>query len=545
MRVERNLARVSEPSVALGLADWRFLLPGPHAEPYDHLVLLGAAPGLAQRLIDLAVADNVTHALPRDPTADAVVVLNGERVPLPAIGQCLRPGGVLYLEVDRHAAGGWAAGPRQVCRALRNAGLTPLQTYAVWPGFGQRRTYLPLEVPAAFHWYVSTRRAAHTARSTVLEAAVKALLAVNGGRAATWVPSFAIVAVAGAVQCTRPALLLDSSVSAVLGPGDYQMVLLTHGGDRAVVMPFRSRDRWPAAVLKIPRLPSFNDRTANEQQVLSSMAQSLDARLRESVPRPLGLFPYGNVSVAVESFRPGTPLVRRTRQWGRTLQGKVSDLHAAASWIGNFHCQTEISRGPWSAADTERWIERPTEAYRQAFGATESEKSLFARARTYAGSLAGAPFPVVWQHRDFKPNHVFRSGRMMTVIDWEGARPGPPLCDLLHFLVHWHGSIRGSSGFSSVSRLFFESDGPDAVSRAVSDAVREYMRVLRIDGGFFPLLLLYTCVELVLRRAEQQQLQEEAGEHPRGGNQNFELIAVLARHVDELFLDDRFHAYAR
>jgi aminoglycoside phosphotransferase (APT) family kinase protein len=301
----------------------------------------------------------------------------------------------------------------------------------------------------------------------------------------------------------------------------------------------------PVAIVKVPRLPVFNGRTANEQQVLSWLARTLDTRLRDTVPEPLGLVAYRGLDVAIEYFRPGTPIWRSIRQWRRSLDSKVSDLRAAACWLADFHRQTEISRSPWGVDEATRWVNAPLEAYQHAFGVTAAEQALFARARSYAATLGGTPFPIVWQHRDFKPNHVLRTGRSVAVIDWEGGRAGPALCDLIHFVVHWHAGVRGVSGFSGLSALFFDVHPADDLSRAVNDVIDVYSRALGIDDRVFPVLLLYTCVELVLRRAEQQRLQGQATEDRRAANRNFELVDVLARHADELFTNARVRPCAR
>jgi aminoglycoside phosphotransferase (APT) family kinase protein len=296
-------------------------------------------------------------------------------------------------------------------------------------------------------------------------------------------------------------------------------------------------DRWPAAVLKVPRASAFDDRTLNEHRTLSMLERVLGTDLRQSVPRPLALFERGGISVAVERFVPGRSMSRSLRQRGRPLDEKLSYLRDSARWLSECHRRLEIDRAPWGEDAFTRWVDAPAREYETCVPVSEAERRLFAATRTCARSLYGLPFPLVWQHRDFKPAHVLLDGTSIRVIDWEGARPGPPLCDLLHFLVHWHGAVRGIPAFPGLARLFFASGQGDRISRAAHQAVKDYMQAVGLDARFLPVLLVYTCVELVVRRAVQQRLQGETHDTLRTDS-NLQLMTVLSRNVDELFSRD-------
>jgi aminoglycoside phosphotransferase (APT) family kinase protein len=315
--------------------------------------------------------------------------------------------------------------------------------------------------------------------------------------------------------------------------------MLTHGGDRVVILPFAGDGARPAAVLKVPRLPGFNGRTENEHETLRTLRSRLDPLLRDSVPRPLGTLRHGEITVGIESYAPGELLFRSMERWGTSRQQRLDDLTLAGAWLAEFHFQSQVSRTPWGEAEVSQWVEGPFDAYRRAFGSTEQERRLFADAREYAGSLDGTPLPIVLQHRDFTVWNIARSGRALAVFDWEGCRPGPALCDLLHFVTHWYEAVHHAHHEAarqhSFRRLFFEPDRRETFSEAAHRAVAQYMQRLDIGRRLLPLLLVYTWVELALRRFDQQRLQEETASAPREGNRYLGIVAILADGRQRLF----------
>jgi aminoglycoside phosphotransferase (APT) family kinase protein len=103
-------------------------------------------------------------------------------------------------------------------------------------------------------------------------------------------------------------------------------------------------------------------------------------------------------------------------------------------------------------------------------------------------------FPIVWQHRDFTPWNVLRnSGGHLSVLDWEGARPGPALFDLLHFVSHW--DEMEADAVTPEERLRAFVRGAPASRREIA----RYCERLGIDPRFVPLLMVYTRVEIALR----------------------------------------------
>ena len=530
----------STPACApLRAVDWRFLLPHPPDGRFRHLVLLGDMPGLADRILEVGLARQVSDIIPEGRSVDAVVVHHRAHPMLAQIARCLVPGGMLYYEVDRRWLGPSASTPSRIRRSLRKVGLSPTALYAVMPDFSEHRMYLPLDIPGALRWYTDTLYNSFTPWHHLLLAGLRGVTGLDGRRFAFFAPRLAFTAVAGRDQPRAASILEHEHLPAELQGRVLRPLLLTHGGDRVVMLPFGSSSTEPAAVLKVPRLPGFNGRTEHEQATLTDLRTRLDAALRRSIPRSLGVFRSGAISVGVESYAPGELLFRSTENWGRPRQERHDDLRRASRWLEEFHLQTLIGRPLWGSSEISQWVEKPFVAYERAFGLLDSEERLFEQTRKCASRLTGTPLPLVLQHRDFTVWNITRSGDALTVLDWEGSRPGPALCDLLHFVTHWYEAVRHAHDEPgrqrSFRKLFFDPPPGDASRQTVHEVLAEYMKRLHVDNGFFPLLMVYTWVELALRRSEQQLLQEEVQPDPRDGNRSLAFVAMLARHAQQLF----------
>jgi SAM-dependent methyltransferase len=533
----------------LRFADWRFLLPHPPDGQFQRLVLLGGPVGLAERVIEVGLARHVSHTIPLERSADAVIVLHGARAALREIARCLLPSGVLYCEIDRRSLGFLASTPDRIRRSIRKVGLFPTAMYAVVPDFSDHRMYLPLDIPGALRWYVTTLYNAFSPWQYLLKAGLGVVTGLDGRRFAPFAPRLAVTAVAGQARPSAPSVLEHPALPPELQGLGLRPLLLTYGGDRVVMLPFAAGSIQPAAVLKVPKLPGFNGRTENEQATLRHLWSRLDPTMRRSIPRSLGTLRCGEVTVGIESYAPGQLLFRSSERWGASRQERLNDLRLAAAWLGEFHLQAQVCRPSWGASESSQWVEGPFDAYRRAFGITGSEERLFAEAREYAISLTGTPLPIVLQHRDFTVWNIARFGRQLGVLDWEGSRPGPALCDLLHFVTHWYEIVRHAHHEAARQRCFrrllFEPDQGDPFCEAVHHVLARYMERLDMNRRFFPLLLVYTWVELALRRSDQQRLQEETYPDPRDGNRNFAFLAILAEHVEQLFAEDALAEWPR
>lgn len=474
--------------------DWRLLLPWPGGEPFSSLVLLGAPPGLAEGLRETGVALQV-EADGAGP-APAVAVLSGAPAALAQGVQALAPGGVLYGETGDLAAA------RQ---ALGEQGLEVLGTWAVWPGFEKPQVYIPLEAPRAVRWFGRTLYPAWTVRKRLLRGSLPLLERAPDRGARFLMRSFAFTAVRPPANGGVPVLLDHPALPRGLREGAVPL-LVTHGRERTVLMPFPRDGHSPWGVLKVPRRPTLNGKTVAEQEALTGLRQRLDPAVRSALPIPGGLLGWNGAAVGIESYLPGVSMVGPGLPWRRPSFRQVGDLRLAAAWLTEVHRETEEERIAWGPEAMARWIEPVFEAVRR-LGASEREERLFAAAGRRAEALEGVPLPMVWQHRDFTPWNLLRASGQgkgdLRVLDWEGARPGLPLCDLLHFVTHWHELARSAFDARHRLRAFRElwtgRPGSGPAAAAALDAVALYCSRLRIDLGFLPLLLVVTWAELTAR----------------------------------------------
>jgi hypothetical protein len=449
------------------MSDWRLLLPGGGAEPRTRL--------------------------------------RGDRTPLADAADAaaaVAPGGTLYAEVED---------PERAVQELRAAGLTVTGTYAVWPDFANPRAYIPLGPPRALRWFAANLYPAWTLRKRLLRAS----LSFSGGSpdrgAGRLTRCFAVIAeraVRG--DSGRPAAVFDHpALPAALRRASPLLVI--HGQERAVVLPFLPGAAAPCAAFKVPREPGFNGKNLAEQEALTAVRARIDPALRAALPAPGGLLGWDGVAVGIESAVSGRPFVIPGTPWRRPTRRQLTDLRLAASWLTELHRQTELKRAAWDDGD----IAAVARLFEQV--GTPGADRLFGAALRRAESLRGVPLPRVWQHRDFTPWNLLRApGRTqdIRVLDWEGARPGLPVCDLVHFLTHWHELTRRAFDEGTRRRAFEElwtgryGSGP-AVGAAL-DAAARYLTRLKIDLKFLPLLLTVTWAELAARPGGSGRIYLEA-----------------------------------
>jgi aminoglycoside phosphotransferase (APT) family kinase protein len=200
-------------------------------------------------------------------------------------------------------------------------------------------------------------------------------------------------------------------------------------------------------------------------------------------------------------------------------RGGESDLRLAAEWLTRFHLQTILGREPWNGSR----LADAFAAWGDRIGTTMAEAALFDRALARSRELDGVPFPIVWQHRDFTPWNLLRNGKgRLSVLDWEGAQPGPALCDLLHFVSHWDELAAGAVAPEERLRAF--SMGAAASRREVT----RYCERLGIDLRFIPLMLVFTRIEIALRDPERTI--------------DARYVAALADRAGDLFPVEPLHA---
>jgi aminoglycoside phosphotransferase (APT) family kinase protein len=473
----------------------------------------------------------VATALPAGGTVDAVAVLAGADPPAARVAAALAPGGVVYWENDRRRPGCRRRTPARVAAALAAAGLAPAGRFAVRPGLARPELYLPVDEPGPFRWYASSVYVAARPVQRLGEAAVRAVTGLDGRRLAAIAPFHAVVAVHG----ERPGPAVAERAAGATGP----VALVNHGGNRVVLFAFEGAA--PATVVKVPEQPAFAARTVREQEVMREVRAALGPAA-DAVPEPAGLADVGlGVPAAVEAGAPGRTMARSSGRWGRPLARRVEDLTAAAAWLERLHVDARVADGRWDAHARRTWLDGPVARFAERFGTTAAEDRLFAATAARAAALDGAPLPVVWQHGDYTVWNLVRDRDRLRVLDWEGARPGLPLCDLDRFATHWHELATGArterDRQAALAALFLD---PDAGARAPAtaaarDALDRHRRAVGVPAGLAPVLLVAAWVELCVRRSDQQRDGGAAPAGARAGNPNLPYLATLAGGCGRLF----------
>lgn len=519
-------------------SDWRFLLPRAEGRAFEHLLLFGGSPELAASLLDLRVANRVSCEVRRGERADAVIVLAGAAESLETAAPCVSDNGVLYCEIDRRTPRQFGVTPANALRRARRHGLTPTAAYWVKPGFPERQMYLPLDAQCAFQWYLDTLFRSTTRPRRALRAGLRALARDRAGLA-RFAPCFAITAVRGSARF--PAVLERAYHEGIWNGNATQPVLLAHGAaewSRVALLLFDTNARCPKAVLKLPRRSLFNPQIEWEHKILRQLGFGLPDAMRESLPVS-ALFRWNDLAVSVETCVTGATLSSRT---GAADNDALEDLHLTASWLASFHRQTTIETVPARAWLNRHLINGICADYAATFGLTGAERQLFATLSSCLERADLGMMPIVWQHMDFGPWNVYRDSNRLSVIDWEMARRGPALADLLYFATHWGSAVAKSAGdadgLDHFASLFCAPSSPNAFVRAIRREIAEYMRGLDVGTSLFAFLLFYTFLEQALDRAGRFKTLECANGASRAGNRYVGYLGVLAQHANALFTEE-------
>jgi hypothetical protein len=529
--------------------DWRFLLPNSQTGTFRHLLLFGGPKGLANRIEEANLAEQVSCEIYAGCRADAAIILHDSRVEMEQAAACLEQGGVLYQEIARDSLSALRMTPNHLRRRLNHAGLTLTGLYWAAPNFEQSRRYIPLDVPGAVHWYFSSLFVAGTPIHQLIRTLFRLVVGKNSQRLGWFVPCLSVTAVAGSTSTHPPSVLNHPHVANALRKDNLRPMILTSGQDdasRLIMLPFASQhSQHPQAVIKIATDPKFNVETEVEQTVLQEVRARLDTKMRQSVPEPLGSFHYHNLAVGVESCAPGSSVWVSSGGWGASSQTKIADAELSTKWLIEFHRQTEIERLSWDHRAIERWIDAPLAAYAQLREMSEAEQRLFISLRVHANTLLGAELPLVWQHNDFAPWNLYRAGEQLTVLDWEfnrnwdTTRAGPALCDLLYFATYWnnivHHHYTEEAELRGMYGLFLEFAPRSRYIYVARRAIAQYMAALRIDWRFLPLLLAYTWTERVVYSHARLQKLERPPSTSRAADKFAKYIGLLATHAQELF----------
>ncbi len=529
------------PSILRSL-DWRFLLPSPPSGTYDHLLLLGGSPGLADAARAAPIADRVSVRLGDGLAFDAVAVLAGARVRLGDLRRHLRPGAAVYLEIDRRRRPWRGVLPPTLRRRVASAGLRPLGVYWAKPGFHRCQMYLPLECPAALNWYVAGQLSAQSAKRHLLRVGLAAL-ARRGSWTMGWVaPTLAVTAIVEG-SGTPPISVFGLSDLPVPLRGRQLWAVLLTGGEgswsRLSFVVFSAGGRVPLAVVKVLRLEALRPWAEREQKVLGQLRDRLDPQLARSLPAPLACRSWGGLTVTVEGYARGRMLAGTIGAWGRSPAEDEATLRHAVGWLARFDLATAQKPLAWDAnraAEFGRLLDR----YAATLGPMPAESRLLATARDQAQSVLGLRLPTAWQHADFGPWNVLQDGSDLAVVDWESARLGPVGIDLFYFVTHWLHAARRSrrdsaTELADVLELLVKPKGSDRRITAARDAVQWFFAELGIDRRLAGLLILWAFTEQALDRVERLRAVGDPSPESRLGNRYARYVTALAGEPARLF----------
>ncbi|MEO5842926.1 MAG: glycosyltransferase [Acidimicrobiales bacterium] len=526
------------PSDLVRRLSWRFLLPLPPSGGFERLVVLGAKDALRASATFLGVAHSVDTMLDSSRPADVVAVLaDSGGSDVKEVVASLRPGGVLYWEVDRRRAGQRLRTPRRLAAELHALGLTTVATYALRPDPERSELHLPVDHAGGIEWYLSSAYNAVSARQRLAEAATRLAARLDHRLLATFAPFHATIAVWTPLAAQQFTIAARAAHLGLAPAPTRSPLLINQSANRAILVTFTNeeneRDSVPAAILKIPTRPSFARRTEWEQQITRQVRAALPEHDAEAIPSPYGLVDVGLPWMAgIERAASGCSLARSSGRWGRPLRAKVADLELAANWIEQLHTRYEITGQTWDERICTNEVDAVLTRFQQAFGCTEGEHRLFSNARRVARDLQGTPLPLVWQHGDFTVWNTLRDRSELRVLDWEGARTGLPLCDILRFVTHWHEVVLGArtldSRLAAFSQLYCGARSQTRATVEARTTLDRYARSLALHPNCEPVLLVTSWAELALRRLDQRIDSGGDVDDPRGQNEAIHYIGQLA-----------------
>ena len=477
--------------------DWRFLLPASGVDPLERLLLQGCEAGTARLVVEAGVAETVTTETDDGPV-DAVVSLGGDPRELEALLVRLRPGGVFYAEVDR---GSWhtvAWTPSRLDRRLRGAGFRTA-VYLRRRRAGHDGLFVPLDAAGAVPWYLREVVGHRTPTRRLARRSLQLLVRGNGRRLGMLARRYSVVGVAESPGSRVRARGLASP--ALLGSGGTGVLpALLAGGEgawsRVVLLPFGPGDAQPREILKLPRTPEHNEATEREQRTLARLGSILPADLAAGVPSARGLRTWSGLRVGTESFVGGSPVGRQPRRRADRA------LDAAVDWLIRLDSATREALSDEPRPPTREVLD---DAFRSTVERLRLPLAIEDVCARFGVDRVGERLlPLVWQHGDLTPLNLRWDGRRHTVVDWESARPGPALCDLLYLLLHWpwRGLPRFGEAPGQVLDALFLSGGSRAAD-AVATQVRRYSAALGLDDVHAGPLLLRMLSQQAIDRAQR------------------------------------------
>jgi hypothetical protein len=399
------------------------------------------------------------------------------------VARTLRPGGTVYVELDRVAG---SRGRRAIVERFGE----PLLLW-LGPATGEVRTAAPVGQLSAVSYLerrwlrrpVSRQILRHPGRFVTRHRLAVRVARRRGVVVGIGVPSDRTTgrqppplpsALAGQAE-----LSLDGRTWAFSAPGAYN-------SQKILYLLFDPQGKRPEYVVKMTRDPAFNGRLENEWRALTFLAEQGigDA---ETLPRPTFLGRRAGLAVLGETAVVGAPFLERTEATAQCPYARK-----AVDWLVELAGAT--AGRPAGAAQAAAALGMLRDRFLELYTVDPGLRTFLADQIDNVATGA-SEFPLVFQHGD--PGCwnlvVTRSGRL-GFLDWEAAEPnGMPLWDLFYFLRSYGVAVSRAAGTHDPTESFVrhyleESD----LGVILVDAVRLVCERTHLDPGLVE-PLFYTC----------------------------------------------------
>lgn len=508
-----------------------FLALLPMTTPCRRVVLLGADDDLLQAARDAGIAESIDTKIGRPDSADLVVVLAGEQsvgdVDVVDVAREVKAGGLVWWETDRTAVGEHRRTPQRLLRRFAQHGLAVCDVHLLRPHPNRAEWYVPLAHRGALRWFSDSLHAAHTWRQLMVTVAMRAASYLGPRALGAIVPFHAVLARRTGEWNMAPAAATDGSY--VHRHADH-LALLSHGGDRSVLVAFVDGSPTPTFVAKVPNGLSAVGSIADENEMTNAVRRHVGAPLDSSIPRSFVNVDEHGVALVQEVMH-GRSLARLIGLPERHLESKTNDLFAVTRWIGDLHSRPVDADHRWGETDIAR-LETELDAFAGRFALSDDESELFTRTRRLAEELRGAVVPAVWEHGDFTPWNVLRDGDDIRVVDWESTRVGWPLCDLLRFTDQWHAGLLGAvtTAERAAARAAMVCPPSDAspATRAARLAIDSYVHRLRLPPTLEAVLQVGCLAAMAVRHDDRRRRAGDMSTERRHNPPATSMAAVAA-----------------
>lgn len=508
------------PAAVVQRLAFRALLPV--ERPSRRLVLLGASSDVVRAVRASDPSTEVDDHLGSPGTADIVVVLSDsdatvDRADAADVVRELSSDGVVWWETDRRRRGQRVQTPNRVTKALLQHGLAVEATYGIRPEPARPEWYVPLGHPGTLSWFLDNLYVPRTTRQMATEAMLRLVSRLGPRVVSVSVPFHAVVA-----------RRLDSRErsSAQMAP----RALVAHGGERAILFGFGDGLAAPDVVAKVAAGAAARPSLVAEHEATSEVRRHVGAPLDDTIPASSIVTDHHGASL-VQSVMGGRSSARVLGSRLVSFDAKVAHLHAVVRWIGDLHSHPIDADHRWDRCDVQA-IAATLCSFENVFTVSKRERLLFDHTLTAAVDLVGRRVPMVWEHGDLTPWNVVMDGDTVRIVDWELARVGWPLADVLRFTDQWHAAVcrahavdQRAEARHAIVRPVVSNRPATAVVRAAIDG---YTRRLGLPPELEDVLHVACLAELALRQDDKARRRGREDSGNRSTNPPATTIAHLA-----------------